>query len=121
MCHLMLMLPVLGLMVFRLWPMSIAAPVYIIILVVSLAVYYLIVQAMHRPVMTGREEILRKTGTVVEVRERRIQVRVRGEIWNAESSDRLRIGDTVSIAGIDGLVLQVRRSESTAAGIASPF
>ena len=119
MCHFVLTLPVLGLIVFWLWPMPIAAPVYAVILVVSLAVYYLIMRAMRRPVMTGREEILRKSGTVIEARERRIRVRVRNELWNAESSDKLRPGDTVEITGMQGLMLQVRRSKPAPAAEAS--
>lgn len=111
MCHLILLLPVLGLAVFMLWPLSVAAPVYAVILVISLAFYYFIMQAMRRPVTTGAEEIVRKTGKVLEVRGRKIYVRVRGEIWNAESSDRLHPGDSVSITGIDGLMLRVKRSD----------
>ena len=109
MCHLILVLPVLGLAVFWLWPLSVAAPVYAVILAISLAMYYLIMQAVRRPVMTGAEEILQKTGKVLEVRGRKISVRVRGEIWNAESSDRLHTGDDVSITGLEGLVLRVQR------------
>jgi len=111
MCRLILTLPVLGLTVFWLWPRSIAAPVYAVIVVISLFFYYLMMRAMRRPVATGREEILRKSGTVIEARERRIRVRVRNELWNAESSDKLRPGDTVKITGIQGLVLLVRRSD----------
>ena len=109
MCHLILLLPVLGLAVFWLWPLSVAAPVYAVILAISLAFYYFIMQAMRRPVMTGAEEIRRKTGKVIEVRGRKILVRVRGEIWNAESSDRLRVGDYVRITDLNGLVLSVQR------------
>ena len=111
MCHLTLLLPVLGLTVFWLWPLSVAGPAYAGILALSLLFYYLIMQAMHRPVTTGAEEILRQTGKVLEVRGRKISVRVRGEIWNAESSDRLHPGDSVNITGIDGLMLRVRRSD----------
>lgn len=120
MCHLILTLPVLGVAVFWLWPASIAAPVYAVIVVISLLFYYLIMRAMRRPVMTGREEILRKSGTVIEARERRIRVRVRNELWNAELSDKLRPGDTVKIMGMQGLVLQVRRSDPARAAEVSP-
>jgi len=109
MCHLILLLPVLGLVAFWLWPLSVAAPVYAGILALSLLFYYLIMQAMRRPVVTGAEDILRKTGKVLEVRGRKICVRVRGEIWNAESSDRLHVGDEVRITARDGLVLRVQR------------
>ena len=77
-------------------------------------------QAMHRPVITGTEEILRKTGKVLEVRGRKILVRVRGEIWNAESSDRLRVGDTVRITSLDGLVLRVQRLDDATPADVTP-
>lgn len=109
MCHLILVLPILGLSAFWFWPPSVAVPLYAAVFVVSLFFYYLIVQAMRRPVVTGAEEILQKTGKVLEVRGCKIRVRVRGEIWNAESSDKLHDGDRVSIMGINGLVLRVRR------------
>ncbi len=111
MCHLILVLPVLGLAVFWLWPLSVAAPVYAIILAISMAMYYLIIQAMRRPVVSGAEEILQKTGKVLEVRGRKISVQVRGEIWNAESGDKLHPGDAVIVTGIEGLMLQVKRPD----------
>jgi len=120
MCHLILLLPVLGVVVFWLWPLSVAAPAYAVILAISLAFYYLIMQAMRQPVVTGAEEILRKTGKVLEVRGRKISVRVRGEIWNAESSDRLHVGDEVRITARDGLVLRVQRlDEATNTDVAA--
>lgn len=109
MCHLILALPLLGLGVFWLWPLSVAAPVYAVIFLVSLAFYYFIMRAMHQPVMTGREAIIQGTGKVIEVREHKVRVRVRNELWNAESPDKLRAGDQVRIVGIDGLMLRVQR------------
>jgi inner membrane protein len=119
MCHLILVLPVIGLVVFWIWPMHVAAAVYATILLVSLSLYYLIMRAMQRPVVTGAEEILQGTGKVIEVREQEVRVRVHSEIWNAESPDKLCTGDQVRIVGVDGLVLSVRRMER-ANGIA-PF
>lgn len=109
MCHLILALPFMGLVVFWLWPLTVAAPVYAVIFLVSLSLYYLIIQAMRLPVVTGTEEILQETGKVIEVHGHKARVRVRSEIWNAESLDKLRVGDRVSIMGVDGLVLRVRR------------
>lgn len=110
MCHLILALPFLGLMVFWLWPLSVAAPVYAAIFLLSLALYYLIMQAMRRPVVTGAEELLHGIGRVIEVHQKKVRIRVHSEIWNAVSTDRLRAGDQVEITGVEGLVLQVRRS-----------
>ncbi|MDH3669983.1 MAG: hypothetical protein OES46_02315 [Gammaproteobacteria bacterium] len=108
MCHLILMMPVLGLPVFWLWPMSIAVPVYTVIIVLSVVVYFYTVRAMRRPVQTGSEEMLRSLGEVREARGRIARVRVHGEIWNAESTDRLRKGGRVKILSVDGLTLRVQ-------------
>ena len=62
MCHLILALPFLGLMVFWLWPLYVAASVYAAIFLLSLWLYYLIIQVMRRPVVTGAEEILQGIG-----------------------------------------------------------
>jgi len=108
MCHLILALPFLGLMVFWLWPLYVAAAVYAAVFLVSLTLYYLILQAMRRPVVTGREGIIHGTGKVIEVRRNKIRIQVQSEIWNAESPDKLHVGDRVDILGMDGLVLHVR-------------
>lgn len=118
MCHLILALPVLGVAVFWFWPLSIAGPVYGVIFMASLAMYYLIMRAMRQPVTTGREAILHDVGDIVETRGRKLRVRVGSEIWNAESPDRLRAGDRVSVLGMEGLVLRVRRlGDGRGAGI----
>jgi membrane-bound serine protease (ClpP class) len=40
------------------------------------------------------------------------QVFVRGELWRARSSETLRPGDHVRVAGLDGLTLDVHRIDS---------
>jgi len=109
MCHLILALPVLGLAAFWLWSMPVAIAVYAGIFLLSLSLYYFIILAMRQPVVTGTEEILRETGKVIDVHGHKVRVRVHSEMWNAESPDKLRAGDRVSIMGVDGLILRVRR------------
>lgn len=109
MCHLILMLPVLGLPVFWLWPLSEAVPVYSVILVLSVLVYVYVIRAMRQPVETGAEQILHSIGKVIEVGVKDIRVRVHSEIWRAGSTEKLKPGDLVEIVGIDGLKLRVRK------------
>ena len=113
MCHLILMMPVLGLPVFWLWPISVAAPVYAVIVVFSAVLYFFTMRAMRRPVQTGSEELLRSIGGVVEARERLARVRVHSEIWNAESSEKLHKGDRVKVLSVDGLTLRVKRLDAS--------
>lgn len=109
MCHLILMLPVLGLPVFWLLPLSEALPAYGAILALSILVYVYVLRAMRHPVETGAEEILRSTGKVIEVGAKDIGVRVHSEMWRAVSAEKLQPGDVVEIIGIDGLRLRVRK------------
>lgn len=109
MCHLVLMLPVLALPVFWLWPLPIAASVYGAVLVVSLWIYVLSLRAMRRRVGTGIEELIGSNGIVVGVRSGIAHVRVHSEDWQALTVPRLRAGDRVRIVGIDGLRLRVER------------
>jgi membrane-bound serine protease (ClpP class) len=103
------MLPVLGLPVFWLLPLSEALPVYGVILALSVLVYVYVMRAMRHPVETGAEEILHSTGKVIEVDAKDIRVRVHSEMWRAVSAEKLKPGDLVEIIGIDGLQLRVRK------------
>jgi membrane-bound ClpP family serine protease len=40
------------------------------------------------------------------------QVATRGEIWQAQSSDRIEPGDAVRVIDVDGLMLTVRKVDS---------
>ncbi len=114
MCHLILMMPLLALPMFWFLPLDVAAPVYAVVVGVSIWLYWYVMQSMHRPVETGAEEIRHATGKVIEVGSRLVQVRVHSEIWSAESADKLRRNDLVEVIGIDGLRLKVRRAQQAA-------
>lgn len=115
MCHLILMLPVLGLPVLWLLPLSQALPIYGVILALSVVVYVYVMRAMRHPVETGAEEILHSTGKVVEVGPKDVSVRVHSEMWRAVSAEKLKPGDLVEIIGIDGLQLRVRKHVASSA------
>ncbi len=108
MCHLPLMMPILGLAVYWFWPVSTATYIYIVILVLSAWLYYYVIKAMRRPVVSGMESILHSTGEVISSEGNTVRVRVQSEIWNAESTDELQASDRVEIIGIKGLQLKVR-------------
>ncbi|NOY77801.1 MAG: hypothetical protein GXO76_08025 [Calditrichaeota bacterium] len=109
MCHIVLLMPVLGLGVFWVLPLPIAIPVYLVILAGSLFVYYAMIHAMHCPVQTGVEGMVGDVGDALESLNPRGKVLMHGEIWKAESSDRTKKGDQVEVVGANGLMLQVRR------------
>ena len=73
-----------------------------------LGVIGLAVKARARPVVSGQEELLDTTGTVLEdfIGDAG-RVRIHGESWQARSTVPLRHGQPVRVTGIDGLTLQV--------------
>ena len=118
MCHIVLMLPLLALPIFWLWPVSVTVPVYGVIVLISAGVYYLAIQAMRRPVEIGQEKLLGSTGEVVHAEERAARIRVEGEIWMGRAAESLHNGDRVEVVGMEGLVVRVRRlnTDGDAAG-----
>jgi membrane protein implicated in regulation of membrane protease activity len=116
MCHLFLLLPVITLPIFWMVPFTLALAIYIPIVAVSLWLYWYVMKAMDRPIVAGREELLRANGRVEHARGRTLEVRVHSELWSAVSSDRLKRGDAVEVTGVDGLKLRVRRADRAAAG-----
>lgn len=108
MCHLPLLLPILGLAVYWFWPVSTATFIYIPILMLSAWLYYYVIKAMRRPVVSGMESILHSTGEVISNDNNTLRVRVQSEIWNAESTDDLQPRDHIEVIGAKGLQLKVR-------------
>jgi len=113
MWHLIIMLPIVGIIVFFLFRPGVAVPIYLVILLASGLVYWSLARAMRRRPKTGREGLMGATARVVA----RVQlgssaqylVRTQGELWGADSPDTLKEGELVTVTGIDGLKLRVRR------------
>lgn len=62
-----------------------AASIYAPILALSLWTYWFVMKALHRPAQTGRKQLLRPTGEVIQATARTLLVNVRGETWQAVS------------------------------------
>lgn len=104
-------MPVVALALFLIWPLSVAGPVYAVILVLSLLLYAAVFRMMRKPVVTGREGLVHVSGVVERGDGHMLSVRVRGEHWKAHcDDDELEAGDPVEIVGVDGLTLEVKRS-----------
>jgi membrane-bound serine protease (ClpP class) len=65
------------------------------------------VRSRRRPVVSGREALLREQAVAVENFDRAGHVRVRGELWNAVSHAPVRAGQPLRIVRVDGLTLEV--------------
>ena len=113
MVHFILLLPIAGLALFWVWPISTALPVYVVLLAVSAWLYYVTLKAMHRPTQTGLEALIGKPAIVIAMNGHQGQVSVEGEIWEATSDDALRKGDSARVTRIAGLTLQVQQVTPT--------
>ena len=114
MCHLILLMPLLALPVFWLLPLPAALLAYAGVAALSGWLYWLAFRAMRRPVVTESEDLVGSIGEVIEAHPRHVSVRVHGEVWSANTKDKVRKGDKVRVGGIDGLVLSVSRHEEQA-------
>lgn len=111
MCHIILLMPILSLVLFWIFPFSEAFPIYTAISIASGFIYLAIMRAMKRRSQIGPGSMI---GNSVEVLKRITpgstgQVLVGGEIWEAKSDHILRKGDRGKIAAVNGLTLKVRK------------
>ena len=109
MCHLLLLAPVFGLVIFWLSSIWVAVPVYGVILLLSILLYVTTVRMMRLPQITGMYSLLQRAGVVIDVADRGPRVRIGSEIWQAASTDRLQVGDQVKVLKQHGMTLEVER------------
>jgi len=119
-CHLPLALPVLGVVLFFLFPLAVAAPLYAIVLLASLIMYRMIVQALRLPVKTGVEGMAGGLAYVVEPLAPEGVVRYGGELWRAMGHGRIEQGARVRIERVDGMTVVVHRETPCDGGESVP-
>jgi membrane-bound serine protease (ClpP class) len=106
-CHLLLVMPLLGLGLFVFLPWPIALPLYLIVDALSLFLCAKVRQSMHQPVRTGGEAMIGQMVTVAAIAGHGPQVRYHNELWGAVSERRLSLGEQGRIVAIRGLKLVV--------------
>ena len=68
-------------------------------------------RAQRRKKITGAEGMVGEEGEAITTfKKGRGKVLVHGEIWNAESDQRIRKGDRIKVVGVKGLILKVERT-----------
>ncbi|NWG02822.1 MAG: NfeD family protein [Syntrophaceae bacterium] len=82
-------------------------PLYMVMLVVSLAIYWKIIQAQRRRPVIGKRAMIGDRAVVVRVDGDAAEVEYEGEIWRASSPQPLQPGQQVVIEAVEGLALQV--------------
>ncbi len=114
MCHLILLMPILGLPLFWLLPFSYALPSYLVIVLLSAFLYWLITRAMREPVQDGFQSLISTTAEVVSKlappNSARYLVRSHGELWSADAADILQPGEKVKTIGVKEIGLVVEGS-----------
>ncbi len=115
MCHLILLMPVLGLPLFWLLPLGYALPINVVIWLISAFLYRLIHRAMMKPIQDGFQSLIGTEAEVVSKRalahSARYLVRTQGELWSAYSADAPEIGEWVNIVAVKGVGVVVERAE----------
>ncbi|MFQ5798061.1 MAG: NfeD family protein [Bacteroidota bacterium] len=109
MCHLVLFMPILGLVVFWFLPFHIAGHLYAVILAFSVVLYVKFMRAMYATVQTGVEPMLGEAREVIETIHSKGRVRLHGETWSAVSRDVIARGDCAEIVSVEGLTLRARK------------
>lgn len=99
-CHLLLATPVIGLGLFFVMPYGTALILYLVLVLLSLPLYYKIVEGMGRSVQTGREALIDRIVTT----DSDGSIHWQGERWTARP--RL-LQCRVRITGLDGLCVLV--------------
>ncbi len=111
MCHLVLLLPLVGLSVFWLLPAPAAIIAYLIILGASALLYKAVVDAMRREVQTGAETLLGATAHVTYEGPVGLIVQLRGTLWKANCVGRKGYkwsrGEQARVIGRRGNTLEV--------------
>ena len=108
-CHLLLLLPLIGLGLFVILPLPIALPAYLVLVAISLLVYRSTLQAMHRPVVTGKEAMVGATAVAETNLSPTGWVRYRGELWQAVADEPIPAGSRVVIEAVDRIRVRVKR------------
>lgn len=107
---LIMALPVLGLLLFAIYPWQVALAPYSILVAVSGYFDWMMMRAMHLPPVTGQEGVAGSTAVVLRWHGKEGQVKWRGEIWRAYIREGKAPvpGETVLIDKVSGLLLFVK-------------
>lgn len=109
MCHVLWMMPILGLPLFWVFDFPLALSLYLGVLGLSGVVMLLTVQSIKQRPASGIEGMMGDVAEVVETIGRRGRVRHHSELWFATAREPIAAGEKVRIVGNKGLCLLVER------------
>ncbi|MCW5619426.1 MAG: nodulation protein NfeD [Nitrosomonas sp.] len=97
---------------------GVSIPLIVTFALLSAAFFLLIlgmaVKARQRPVVSGMEQIVHSTGTVMDDFEQEGWARIHGEQWKVRSNTPLKRGEKIRVVAMDGLILHVEPDSNTA-------
>jgi membrane-bound serine protease (ClpP class) len=102
-------MPILGLLLFWVFDVSVALPLYLGILVLSGGVILLTVRSLKQRPCSGSEGMVGDMAEVVEATHSCCRVRYHNTLWYATAREPLQVGETVRIIGNQGLRLCVEK------------
>ena len=114
MCHILLILPLLALPVFWIWPLPLALSVYGAVLGLSAAIYWYAIRAMRQPRQNGAERMIGAVGCVVIGELGEVRSQVHGELWRVMSTVPLSHGDRVKVVAAEDAALRVQKLDTGA-------
>lgn len=92
-------------------PLSLVVPLAILIGLWNVFVVGKIIQARIRKPQVGQEGLTGETGKAYTKISKKGKVFIHGEIWNAQSSQKIKKGEDVEVVAVDGLKLTVKKRE----------
>jgi membrane protein implicated in regulation of membrane protease activity len=110
-----MVLPILGVSLFYLFPFEEAFPIYLVLILFSAMIYYGMFSVMgrKRKVQTGIEEMIGEEALVVEDIDPDGKVEFEGEVWSASAKgEKIFKGEKVRIRAVKGMVLYVEKDIS---------
>lgn len=108
-CHLPLLLPLVGLLLFFILPFPVALSFFLPLAALSAVLGAKVLKAMKCPVTTGPEGMVGGEGVVVRAEGRAGVIQYRNELWSAVAREPMVPGERVTIKEIQGLTAVVRQ------------
>jgi membrane protein implicated in regulation of membrane protease activity len=106
-CHLILLLPVMGLGLFVVLPLEVALPLYGLVVGISALLYLVVWRALRLPIQTGTEGMIGKEAEVIQELTPQGVIRHRNELWSAQGVEPIAKGEKVIILAVNGLLATV--------------
>jgi membrane-bound ClpP family serine protease len=104
MCHLILLSPLLALPLFFILPFKTALITYLLVVSVSVFIYFKIAMAIRSRVRTGKEAMTGAEALVVQDISPEGKIQFGAELWTAMSGgEKFSAGEVVTIQGFRGL------------------